>query len=277
MLEFDLTHNTEMPSMCSHQPNAGERMEEFIESGSYKHLKIVSSEKEAINKNIYQHLIDSESKRHEIGNNLVAKFIPKKIYHYDYPGLNEYLYDRGLLQKLIKLSSSDLKKNQQMLDLFEPFADTPSYYTKPSFNKVGREFVKIEEHPDLQLTLEEASTRKRHNMICLRKAQKEYETLKREMGFCQKLIAEGKMNHKYGSITRVQKPFIYNPKEIMDKLAIKQLIEYGKPDVGRLMEYVYKGFISKSELESFRQLIDIQLTFVILDLDEEARILQNRK
>lgn len=250
-------------------------MEEFIEFGSYKHLKILSHENDVINKNIYHHLINFELKRYEIGNNLVAKFIPKKIYHYDYAGLNEFLYDRGLLQKLTRLSSSEIKQKQDLLDLFEPFSLNPSFYIKPKFNKDGREYVKIEESPDLQLTLEEASKRKRDNLICLRTAKKTYEALKKQMEICQQLIVEGKINHKYGSVSRVQRSLEYNTNKITDKLGIMMLIEYGKPDFGRLMNYILKGFISKSEIESFRQLKDIKLNFVILDLDDEARMLKS--
>lgn len=100
----------EYTSSVENKPNAGEIMEEFIGSGSYKRLKELANKNDSINKNIYNHLIDHEAKRHEIGCHLVAKFIPKKIFKYDYAGLNEYLNDRGLLQNLTKLTSTDLKK-----------------------------------------------------------------------------------------------------------------------------------------------------------------------
>ena len=36
-----------------------------------------------------------------------------------------------------------------------------------------------------------------------------------------------------------------------------------------------RRFISKSEIESFRKLTDIKLEFIILDLDEEAAMLNS--
>lgn len=255
--------------------NAGRLMEEFIESGFYKRLKILSHEKDLLNRNIYQHLKDHETKRHEIGNNLVAKFIPVKKFNYDYLGLNEYLYDRGLLQKLTKLSSSNFQKNPDLLELFKPYSQKPNYYIKPSFNKAGREFVRVEEPPEIELDLEEASIRKRANWLWLRAAEGEYEALKKQMERCQQLFLIGKIKHKFGSVARIQKPIVYNCRKITDEQAINKLIEYGKPDIGRLMHYMMKGFISKSELESFRQLTDIKLNFVILDMEEEARMMKS--
>ncbi|MFB6467787.1 hypothetical protein ACE38V_13435 [Cytobacillus sp. Hz8] len=39
--------------------------------------------------------------------------------------------------------------------------------------------------------------------------------------------------------------------------------------------YMVRGFISKSEVDSFRELTDIKLEFVILDIAEEAAMLSN--
>jgi hypothetical protein len=273
MLGENKNLNIDSRSYCFFNSNAGQLMEEFIEKGIYKHMKTLSNESDFINKNIYHHLIQSEVKRHEIGNHLVAKFIPKKIFHYDYPGLNEYLFDRGLLQKLTKLSSTDINRKQEILDIFKPLSLNSNFYIKPTFNKAGREFVKGEEYLDLQLPLKEASKRKRANFMRLKTVKMEYETLKKKMGICQQLITEGKVNHKYGSVSRIQKPLIYQTSNVTDSFMIETLIKYGKPDMNKIMFYCSKGFFPKSEIESFRKLIDIKLSFVILDLDDEARMM----
>lgn len=257
--------------------DAGKLMEEYIEFGYYHQLKALEKENDRLNHNIHQHLFHAEAKRHEIGNHLVAKFITKNIYDYDLIGLNEFLYDRGLLQNLIRLSSSNFKKNQELLDLFETHSLKPSYFLKPSLNKVGKELLKMEEPPVRQFSLEEASRRKRETITNLRTARNEYEKLKKQMEQCQWLIAEGKVTHKYGSITMVQKPLIYNTHNMMDKNKILKLIEYGKPEITGVINYASRGFLSKSDIESFRKLIDIKLNFVILDINDEKNIMKRRQ
>ena len=168
--------------------DAGRLMEEFIESGSYKHMKELAFERDVIQKNIYDHLVNHESKRHEIGYNLVAKFIKRNVFQYDYMGLNEYLYDRGLLQRLIKISSRNLKNQQDLLTLFEPYRLEPKFYLKPSLNKAGRKMVKVEGPLELHLSLGETAKKKRENMTSLRKILMEYQHLKTQIAKSEHLL-----------------------------------------------------------------------------------------
>jgi hypothetical protein len=254
-------------------PNAGELMEKFIESGAYKQLKELVNKNDAINKTIYNHLIYHEAKRHEIGYHLVAKFIPKKIFKYDYPALNDFLNDRGLLQNLTKLTSKDLNKNPNLIDLFEPYRLSSEFYIKPSFNNLGKEFVKIAKSEDLPIPLEEAVRQKRDYMDRSKTAKLEYDLLKKQMRNCQYLNMVRKIPHKYGSVSLIQKPFTYDSQKITDDLLINTLIEFGKPDLEGLLLYVTKGFLSLREIESFRTLVDIQLDFAIFDINDEAKMM----
>lgn len=265
----------EHTSFVENKPNAGELMEEFIESGSYKQLKELENKNDAINKTIYHHLIYHEAKRTEIGHHLVAKFIPKKIFKYDYPALNDYLNDRGLLQNLTKLTSKDISKNTNLLDLFEPYRLSSEFYIKPSFNNLGREFVKIAKSEDLPIPLEEAARQKRIHMDLLKAAKLEYDLLKKQMRNCHYLNMVRKITHKYGSISLIQKPFTYDSRKIKDALLINTLIELGKPDLEGLLLYVAKGFVSMKEIESFRTLVDIQFNFAIFDLNDEAKMINH--
>lgn len=264
-----------MDTLTQSNPAAAKLIEEYIECGFYQELKSLTQEKDCLNKLICDYLISYEWKRHEIGNHLVAKFIPKQIYDYDYPGLNEFLYDRGLLQKLTKLTSTNLNKDRALLEMFAPYSEPPAFFIKPTLNNVGKELVKINPLEDFALTftLEEASKRKRENLLRLKAAKHQYEMLKKALGTCQQLLAAGKINHKYGSVSRVQKPCVYQTDNVTDKLLVQQLIQYGKPDMNSVMEYAAKQYFSRSEIEPFRKLTDIKLSLVILDLDDEAKMM----
>lgn len=265
-----------LPIDSSNDPSyVGKLMEEYIESGSYKHMKELYSERDVIQQNIYDHLINHESRRHEIGCNLVAKFILRNVFQYDYVGLNELLYDHGLLHHLIKLSSNTLKNHQNLLDLLEPYQLKPEFYIKPALNKVGRNKIKVKEPLDLKLGLEDAAKKKKENMISLKIARKEYNNVKIQITNSWNFKEMKKVEHKYGSLSQIQKPIFYDVNQINDRYAIQALIDYGKPNMEKLDYYMMKGFISKSEVEKYRKLMDIKVEFVVLDLDEEASMLTN--
>lgn len=254
-------------------PYPGLLMEEYIGSGAYKILKQLTVEKNILHKYIQNLLIDYERKRIEIGHNLVAKFVPKKIYEYDYPGLNEYLYDHGLLQELTNLTTASLKANKNILKILEPYQLKTEFFLKTALNKHGRELTKAENPLIMPVSLENAAMRKRENLFRLRTAQSKYNDLKQLIEKTEEFERQSKITYKYGTITRIQKPTHYNVKKMMDPTAIQTLIELGKPNISQFNGFFLRGIISPSEVESFRTLKDIQLVFIILDLKEEAAIL----
>ncbi|MFB6467786.1 hypothetical protein ACE38V_13430 [Cytobacillus sp. Hz8] len=193
----------------------GKLMEQYIESGSYKQLKELSFEHDELHKRISAYFMEHEAKRHEIGYNLVAKFVTRNVFQYDYVGLNEYLYDLGLLQKVTKISGKCIKQ-YDLLDLFDAFGSEPEYYIKPSLNKAGREMVQVEPPTDFPFTLEEAAKKKRENIERLKPAKFDYQILKKQLLKCGQLISEQVVKHKYGSISRLQKPCHYDVSQITD-------------------------------------------------------------
>ncbi len=263
------------PEFVFSTPLPGLLMEAYIESGAYRRLKQLTAEKNLLNQYIQELLIHGELKRVEIGCDLVAKFIPKKVFEYDYPGLNEYLYDRGILQELTKLTNVAFKRNEQRLKLFEPYQENPEFYVKTSLNKLGRDLLKKGDSLIIPNSLEKAVLQKRENMSQLRTAQSKYNELKQLIERSPEFDRGSKIAHKYGAITRIQKPTHYHIKKIKDPAAIQVLIELGKPNIAKFTVYFLKGIITKKEVESFRTLKDIQLVFVILDKNEEAAMMNH--
>jgi len=108
----------------------------------------------------------------------------------------------------------------------------------------------------------------------------EYEKTKLEMLTCPVLQKEKKVSHKYGSVSRVALDPEYNISQIYEELGADFLIRYGKPDSEKLQEFVYRGLLSQSDVDQFKQVIDIRLDFMVLTLDAEERMfsmLHNRK
>ncbi|GAY75631.1 hypothetical protein NBRC111894_1185 [Sporolactobacillus inulinus] len=266
------SHLNKNKALSSNRGDAEQLMEAFVESGSYKRLKELEKEGRTLRDRVRGCLSSGESRRYEIGSHLVAKFIPKKIYQYDYPGLNEYLYNLGLLQKLTILTSRNLNKDQKLLDLFEPYHLTPEYYVKPSFNRAGQELIKGERTPEVHVTLHDAAIRISQNRSQLKAVKAEYEKLKDELAQSNQLSVNKIVTYKYGSLSLRRKPLRYRIMHRTNQRIIHALIEFGKPSFDGIDHYLYKGIIKKSEFEAFRTLKDVRLDFVILDLDDEAKM-----
>ncbi|BBN99956.1 hypothetical protein St703_26610 [Sporolactobacillus terrae] len=266
-------HSRKNKILPSNRGDAVQLMETFIESGSYKRLKELESEGKALRDIVHGCLSSGESRRYEIGCHLVAKFTPKKVFQYDYSGLNEYLYNLGLLQRLTKVTSQNLAKDQELIELFEPYHLTPEYYVKPSFNKVGREKIKSVQTLEENLVLKDAAERIRQNKMSLKTVKNEYERLKNQLSLSNQLAVKKKVTYKYGSLALLQKPLCYHLSKMTNQIMIRALIEFGKPNLDGIEYYMLKGMINKSDFEAFRKLKDVRLDFVILDMDDEARMM----
>ncbi|EFV74533.1 hypothetical protein HMPREF1013_05175 [Bacillus sp. 2_A_57_CT2] len=97
-------------------------MEKFIEDGHYPELKKTEGTLKTLTNSIKTALESSESKRHVFEKwNLVGRFTAKKIYNVDYIGLNEYLYDVGLLLQVAEIDNNAIKTNELYHDMIQDF------------------------------------------------------------------------------------------------------------------------------------------------------------
>lgn len=115
-------------------------MEKFIEDGYYPEFKKTEATLKTLTNSIKTALESSESKRYVFDkSNLVGRFTAKKIYNVDYMGLNEYLFDVGLLLQVAEIDNKAIKSNELYYDMIQDFRLPETFYVKPNFNKAGQE------------------------------------------------------------------------------------------------------------------------------------------
>ncbi|WP_066412823.1 hypothetical protein [Sutcliffiella cohnii] len=253
---------------------AGVLMESLLENRLYQRMKMAKDNTETIKKTLRKQLESHESKRHVFQQqNVVAKFVNKSVSKIDYQGLNEFLHDIGLLVPTVKLNHKDIKKEALLLDAFSPYQLEQEYKLHIAFNKDGKLIinypaVEFENYNTIELIDSYKNWNSEHKRLVT-----QYEESKKEILTCPILKKDRKVTHKYGSISKVKLDPLYNIPKIYDELGADFLIKYGKPDSVKLSDFVYKGILSQSDIDQFKQVIDIRLDFVVLSLDAEERML----
>ncbi|MDE3840974.1 hypothetical protein C0966_17045 (plasmid) [Bacillus methanolicus] len=266
------------------QSVAAEMMEKFIEDGTYPELKQTKEKIKKLTSSMRERLESSETKRHEFSEfNLVGRFTAKKIYETDYIGLNEYLYDLGLLLHVVEIDNKKLQSNVLYFDMIQDFKLEDTYYVKPNFNKIGRELNKLPN--TFEITDQWNLTDMARDLAILKPRVKiltnEYEMLMRKMlklPEFEKLKTIPKQSrkpvqHKYGSLSLQTNPVKYDISAIYDYIGEWILIEYGKPNAKLLERFILNGTISKKEIDQFKTIVDIELDFSVMSLEDEQKIL----
>ncbi|MEI2356686.1 hypothetical protein [Mesobacillus zeae] len=259
-------------------------LEQFIEEGKYPELKKTEKKTKKFTSSLRSRLETSESKRHVFDEfNLVGRFTAKKDFSTDYIGLNEYLYDIGLLFHVVEIDNELIQKNELYLDMIQDFKFPDTFYIKPNLNKAGKDLIKL---PSSFVISEEMSLNEIVKELALLKPRVkeltyEYKKLKNRLikfPEIQQLFGKPKklrkpIPHKYGSLSVVANQPKYDIQAIYDYLGEWMLIEYGKPNSELLEQFILNGTITKKEIDQFRTIVDIRLDFSVMSIEDESKLL----
>ncbi|MCM3443555.1 MULTISPECIES: hypothetical protein [Metabacillus] len=259
------------------KPNAAEIMENLIQEGTYGLLKETESKLKAIKNSMYMHLRESEAKRHEFEKfNVVAKFVPKKIFDVDYKGIVQYLFyylTPELVCKAIKIDVKSLKENQELREELENYKRNPSYYVKPSFNKVGKELVRSSDFDYEGYKLNYLAETFKNLNPSLKQYEELYDRAKIEMLECSELQERKKLSHSYGSVSLIANQPEYKIFKLFEDYGEDFLIKNCLPDSSKVQWYIDSGLLAKSDIDAFKTINDIRLDFIVMPLDVEREIM----
>ncbi|MEH6988370.1 hypothetical protein [Cytobacillus firmus] len=252
-------------------------MEKFIEDGHYPELKKTEAALKTLTNSIKTALESSESKRYVFDkSNLVGRFTAKKIYNVDYIGLNEYLFDVGLLLQVAEIDNKAIKANELYYDMIQDFRLPRTFYVKPNFNKAGKELIKNEFKIPEHWGINEVAQHIGHLKPRAKELTHQYEGLKSKVLLLienqQKSIKQP-IPHKYGSLSLVANQPKYDTSAIYDYLGEWLLIEYGKPNSKLLEHYIINGMLSERDIEPFKTVKEIRLDFSVMTLEDEEKFL----
>ena len=257
------------------KPLSSSVFESFIEKGTYQKMK----EKENFLKQSKAYLREifepSAEKRHEFKNGMVAKFVSKNVYETNHSSLIEELFcylSPEFVFPLIKLDDKQLKE-QNLLEELIPFQLPPKYYVRPTLNKVGKSKIIIVDYLFGGQTEEELMEEIRNTNDELKLIKDEYNSLlKSQIINCPVLRDKKKVSTKYGSISLIQKKPEWNLEHLYKKYGEDIFIQYGNVQTGMLEEMVLQGAIPYELIKQHRKVVDVQLDFVVMRIEDEERL-----
>ncbi|WP_010093244.1 hypothetical protein [Ornithinibacillus scapharcae] len=234
--------------MESIQLTAALLMEEYIKSGKYLEKKRTETSLKNYKSSLKEILKEGDIKRYVFKqSNLVAKFVPKMIYEWDFEGLLEFLSDYLVPEIYLDCLNVDNKKVESIENwdtLSIPFKQKPTFYVKPSFNKEGRALSTVEIDDD-EKTEEELLDGILTLQRDMEQLNTDYEHLKDKMLSCNVLKQKKKLKHTYGSVSLVENKPKYDNFLIYDAFGEEFFMNYGKVSLQRLEELILKGYIKK--------------------------------
>ncbi|NRD80855.1 hypothetical protein HPT25_26360 [Bacillus sp. BRMEA1] len=257
--------------------NAAEIMESLLIKGIYGELKQAEKNLKAIKSAMHHQLHDSEAKRHEFEKvNVVAKFVPKKIYDVDYKGIVEHLFNYlhpEIACRAIKIDVKSLKDKPEILDELELYKRTPTYYVKPSLNKSGKGLTGTPELDFESLNIHQLAKEFTILNPTYKQLEEVYENSKAQMLQCPELNEKKKLSHQYGSVSLVQNQAEYRIFKLLEDFGEDFLIEHCVPNSSKVQWFIDNRLLSKSDIDAFKTIKDIRLDFIVMPLDVEREIL----
>lgn len=251
----------------------------------YAHLKQTEKKVKVLTNTLKARLEKSEQKRHEFPKyGMVGRFIAKNIYETDFRGLNEYLYDVGLLFHVVEMDNRILSQPENIIykELLQEFRLEDTFFVKPSFNKLGKALNDIPSFAVDDSWNNEDIVRS----IAIMKPQiknlnREYEALKRRIARLPEIQELGKLpkeerpplKHQFGSLSVINHQPKYDIPRIYECYGERFLIEFGVPNGKVLEDFILNGTISKKEIDQFKTIKDIRLEFTVMSLEDEEKLL----
>ncbi|WP_368502684.1 hypothetical protein AB3N04_00890 (plasmid) [Alkalihalophilus sp. As8PL] len=246
--------------------NAGVMMESFFRNKSYGRLKASEKLADAHYNVVKEKLKDHESRVHQFDEmDCVVRWIRKAIYQIDDAGLNEHLFDLGLLPLAVNL---DPKKVPDDFDVSSFLVAQPKVLGV-SVNKKGRvPNPGISSH-DLEHHIGSYLTSKKVHVFC----EAKYERLKERMLQCDVLQKKNKIKHEFGSVyLKEHHHKVFDTLKVLNELGPAFLMEYGSPNLGAINECIMKGRIHPNEVAQFKRVIDYRLDMVILTQESNQKM-----
>lgn len=255
--------------------NGMEQFECFLLDGHYGRMKATAAFLDAAKAELRQLLEGQPERRIEYSDlGMVAKFVPKPVSQVNQQQLIEDLSDyvwTGELHPLIQLDPKKLSDSQK--EELAGFLLPAAYYAKPSLNKKGKAYVQI---PDILFggQSEEELVAEIRNVTFQKEGySKRYEEIKEALLNDLSLRREKKIKRDWCSFSYVEHKPAYDMERLLAELPFDFIIEHGKVQMTELKEWIERGRLSKSVLKANQELVDLQLSFVVLSLESERKML----
>lgn len=215
-------------------------------------------------------------KRHEFDKiNMVAKFVTKEVRKINNEELISDLLNYVKPEFALSLITLDSKamKEADMIGKASEYKLPDTYYLRPYLNKVGKRYNKSCDYMFGGQTNQELVSEIREVTLQHKEIEKEYERIKRRLHRYSMIENTRKIATPYGSLSMIANAATYDMQKLHENLGDDFLISFGKVKASELDELVMSGAIPKSIITNNRVVHDLRLDFVVMDLDDEGRMM----
>ncbi|SUV06421.1 Uncharacterised protein [Priestia megaterium] len=247
---------------------------QLVENGVYETYKMAEKYLKLIKQQFRERLYSHESRRIEFPeHSLVAKFVPKRKFQTDHLSLNHYLYNIGLLPAVVQIKIT--KDQLQLARALEAFQLKDEYYIRPNLRLKSRTNKDWPWNNPLESqSINELAFWFNKFYRIYKQNEELYSAAKNKIlrfFICNEIE---KMDFKYGSFSLLKRQPAYDCYKIFNDFGAEFLIRHGSVSSEKIQNYILKGVLSESEINQYRTVIDIHLTFYLLPLEIERQMLQ---
>lgn len=251
---------------------AAEKMEYLFQSGIYQRRKNSKDCLQQLKYLMRQTVNEFETNRNEFYG-VVAKFIRVPVYETDFRGLKEFINDLGLLPKVVNLKYSHLKEDEDLEEVLDSFKLPSEPYVQLFLNSKGKHQTIKREYlfdPSFEgMAVAFLNEKKEYE-----RSEQEYQNILQQMKNCPLLKHSISLKCNYGTVKLMKREIEYDVESIYNEFGAKFLLDYGQISMEGLEYYVTNGFLSHKEINTFRKQVDIQVKFVVMDLETERKSME---
>lgn len=251
-------------------------LERFIELGYYEQLKTLVKHTDKLKKLVREEVEEQDIKRYvweEHG--VVGKFRNIKRYKYDHKRLNEHLLNLGILPFAATIKKELLLDAEiDVLNLIRGDKDLTinkvRFFPKRVF-QVAAPNTTIK--PSLilnQLCISDCVYLWREYKRLIDNSKNQWSSILTTISICDYEEEYHEIQSNYGKVT-IQKEHKYSSLDVLKLLGEEVLLRCSQINSEKLEEFAVRGFISKVEINKYRQILNIERQFLLMELSSEEK------
>lgn len=247
---------------------------QLVEKGIYESYKRAEKYLKMIKEQFRNRLHSHESRRIEfLDYGLVAKFVPKRKFQTDQLSLNQYLYNVGLLPAVVQIKT--IKETPELVRELKPFQLKEEFYIRPNFKLESKINKTLPWSTPLeQQSIDELAFWFNKFYRIYKKNKGLYDIAKHKILSTLTLNKIERIEFEYGSLSLVRRQPIYDCYRIFNELGADFLIKHGNISSEKIQNYILKGLLAEADINQYRTVTDINLTFYLLPIEVERQMLE---
>ncbi len=239
----------------------------FIEDGFYYQMKneinklkglrqAIRIEQETLNK---KRMVWTES-------GVVGEFTIFKKYEYNHFELNDFLYQLGILPAIAIIESKTLSDKEILMMQSTQIPGTKYVKFSPKDNYLKN--IK-KENSSFQLNLKEKISIWKEAYINFNYLSNAWDVVRKRAILLEVFRGASQLQCKFGTISLLHTPVTYQAKDILEILGPERLINCAKVDMDKLADFTAKGFLAKSDINTFRKVTEVSIKYTLMTLEKE--------